>query len=122
MHATYLKVEIILCLENYATGSSDREMASIGASLLTFWMMAALIIDNIYKGNLKAKLISPRIKLPFTNYRELAAAQAIPIIARSSQFSEFLAVSFLKLDQMSNYIYSIKILMINQRPFLYDPH
>ena len=79
---------------NSYAGASDREMASIGSTLLTFWMMTSLIVATIYKGNLKAKLISPKIKLPFTNFRELSASDAKPILAKDSILQKYFEVSF----------------------------
>ena len=70
-------------------------MASIGSTLLTFWMMTSLIVAAIYKGNLKAKLISPKIKLPFTNFRELSASDATPILAKDSSLQKFFEVSII---------------------------
>ncbi|XP_076044894.1 uncharacterized protein LOC143027491 [Oratosquilla oratoria] len=39
--------------------------------LAGFWVTGTLIIATIYKSNLKAMLISPRVQIPFNNYEEL---------------------------------------------------
>ena len=78
-------------------------MASIGSILLTFWMMTSLIVAAIYKGNLKAKLISPKIKLPFANFRELSASDITPIVGLETQLHDFLDVSFILMAQIDMY-------------------
>jgi len=39
--------------------------------LVGVWLIISVILNTSYKGSLKAKLIAPRIKLPFTNFEEL---------------------------------------------------
>ena len=39
------------------------------------WFMTSLIIATVYRSNLKAMLIMPRIQLPFDNLEELHQSQ-----------------------------------------------
>ncbi|KAK8378391.1 hypothetical protein O3P69_011106 [Scylla paramamosain] len=43
--------------------------------LAGIWFMASLIISTVYRSNLKAMLIMPRIQLPFDNLEELYQSQ-----------------------------------------------
>ncbi|XP_063868411.1 glutamate receptor ionotropic, delta-2-like [Scylla paramamosain] len=40
-------------------------------AVLGMWLVLSLIISTVYRSNLKAMLIKPRLVLPFTNLREL---------------------------------------------------
>jgi len=49
------------------------------------WLIASLILGSVYKGNLKAALIAPRIIVPFRNLDELSHFNDYPpIVAKDS--------------------------------------
>ncbi|KAG0727079.1 hypothetical protein GWK47_004065 [Chionoecetes opilio] len=59
------------------------------ASLLVvagLWFMTSLIIATVYRSNLKAMLIMPRIHLPFDNLEELYQSQ-YPIYTQETSVS-----------------------------------
>ena len=40
--------------------------------MVAAWMLSAVIFSTVYRGNLKAKLIAPSVKLPFKSIYDLA--------------------------------------------------
>ncbi|XP_042222292.1 glutamate receptor ionotropic, kainate 3-like [Homarus americanus] len=49
------------------------------------WMVTAFILSTVYRSNLKAKLITPRISLPFNNIHELVESK-IPVFVSESNY------------------------------------
>ena len=40
--------------------------------MVAVWMWSSVIFSTVYKGNLKAKLIAPTVKMPFKSIYDLA--------------------------------------------------
>ncbi|XP_069160796.1 glutamate receptor ionotropic, kainate glr-3-like [Procambarus clarkii] len=52
--------------------------------LPALWLLATLILSNVYRSNLMAMLILPRIRLPFDNIEELAASHIPLFVAENN--------------------------------------
>ncbi|XP_068248210.1 glutamate receptor ionotropic, delta-2-like [Palaemon carinicauda] len=62
----------IWTLGTFLSQSVPRQVNGLSVRLITcFWILAAFIITNVYRCNLKAMLILPKVTLPFTNLDEL---------------------------------------------------
>ena len=57
------------------------------------WLVMCVIIGALYKGNLMSMLVSPRVPIPFTNYRELLQTGYPFVYASGSVFGEAIRVS-----------------------------
>ena len=51
---------------------------SLGGILVGVWLLASFIVATVYKGNLKAALIAPKINIPFRSFQELSHYQDTP--------------------------------------------
>lgn len=67
-------------------GNPGRMMAGI-------WLMTALILTNVYRSNLKAMLIMPRIALPFNSLKELSESNIIMYVTKGNYFHDYIVVS-----------------------------
>ncbi|KAG7161542.1 Glutamate receptor ionotropic, kainate 3-like 3 [Homarus americanus] len=66
-----------------------------GRVLGGFWLMAALIIATVYRSNLKAMIIIPKVNVPFNNLEELIEQSEIPyiVIGGGAVYSTFKAAA-----------------------------
>ncbi|XP_076067457.1 putative glutamate receptor isoform X1 [Oratosquilla oratoria] len=59
-------------------GISMRWSPSHGSILAMVWILVSLILSTVYKSNLKAMLILPKVNIPFNNLEELVNTNAMP--------------------------------------------
>lgn len=64
-----------------------------GYFLIGVWLISSLIIGTVYKSNLKAKLIAPKIYLPFSSLEEVADQNEVTLLgAEGSLLHQLLQV------------------------------
>ena len=76
--------------------------------LFGIWLVFCLILDNVYKGNLKAMLILPKRTLPFNNLDEFLDTGITPLISKNSALEQTILVRniyafHLNTDLISNF-------------------
>ena len=74
------------------TSDLGQNIAS-GRILLGCWLVTILIIGTVYRDNLKASLIAPKIEIPFSTVEDLAERDVMPpIVAKDSAFHQLIKV------------------------------
>ncbi|XP_071548145.1 glutamate receptor ionotropic, kainate 5-like [Panulirus ornatus] len=62
---------------------------------VSVWMLASFILAAVYKGNLKAMLIVPKVDIPFDNLEDLAQQREFPwLIAKGSLVHSFFQAAY----------------------------
>nr|XP_027208841.1 glutamate [NMDA] receptor subunit 1-like isoform X2 [Penaeus vannamei] len=64
------------------TGNPGRVVGGI-------WLVSALILTTVYRSNLKAMLIMPRIVLPFDNLKELSESNIVMYVTKGNYFHDY---------------------------------
>ncbi|XP_037786584.1 glutamate receptor ionotropic, delta-1-like [Penaeus monodon] len=60
-----------------------------GRVISGLWLIAALILTTVYRSNLKAMLIMPRIVLPFDSLKELSESSIIMYVTKGNYFHDY---------------------------------
>lgn len=56
------------------------------------WLLAALIVGSVYRSNLKAMLILPKLRLPFDNVNELTQTDIPCLVPAGSALMHIILV------------------------------
>ncbi|XP_069988624.1 glutamate receptor 1 [Penaeus vannamei] len=67
------------------TGNPGRVVGGI-------WLVSALILTTVYRSNLKAMLIMPRIVLPFDSLKELSESNIVMYVTKGNYFHDYVMV------------------------------
>ena len=64
----------------------------LGRSVAALWLLMSFTLGSVYRSNLKAMIIYPRIQLPFSSLDELQRTDISAIIFNGSAIHEHIKV------------------------------
>ncbi|XP_047497355.1 glutamate receptor-like [Penaeus chinensis] len=69
-----------------------------GRVISGLWLISALILTTVYRSNLKAMLIMPRIALPFDSLKELSESDIVMYVTKGNYFHDYVMASDLSIS------------------------
>ena len=92
-------------MQSHQTASSWLPVNTSSRVLVVMWLLSALVIASIYKGNITAMLTLPKINIPIDSIADLAAQDDLPWKLEYGGIDKLMMVKVSLMDPSASYVW-----------------